>query len=200
MLTGHFTCEPVAGELVRQALAIGFNLMPYEDSIEGHSIQQREYAQAEHIYNLFKKDPKAKVILIGGAEHIEKAAASKDRIPMAASFKILSGIDPLTIDQTTMTEGSINSYGNYLYDQFCKSHAFNSPVVAMVSGKSRDPFGLNLNDLYIFHPPTRYKNGRPVWLAMNGFRKETGVQPAYQNLFFCRPIMIRSIRKNFWDR
>jgi hypothetical protein len=35
--------------------------------------------------------------------------ASGDFIPMAAYFKIISGIEPLTIDQTKMTENSTMS-------------------------------------------------------------------------------------------
>ena len=184
ILTGHYTCEPIAGELVRKALSLGFALVAYEDSSSQHSVNQREYTQAENINKILLKDPTAKMLVLAGAQHIEEGATSDDRIPMAAYFKIISGIDPLTIDQTTLTEQSTSEYGSAIYDYVTKKNVFATSVVLLKNSRSKDLLDLNLCDIYIMHPPTKYRNGRPTWNAINGLKKETAIQPIYQSLFF----------------
>jgi hypothetical protein len=184
VLTGHYTCEPVGGELVRKALQLGFTLIAYEDSNYTHTINQREFTQAENIYRILQKDPNAKILVHAGDKHIEEGAKTDDRIPMAAYFKIVSGINPLTIDQTSLTEQSTSEYGAAVYDYYVKKNAFVTPVVLLKNNRPKDMLDLNLFDMYIMHPPTKYRNGRPTWNAMNGWKKETAIQPIYQTLFF----------------
>lgn len=184
ILTGHYTCEPIAGELVRKALSMGFALVAYEDSSSQHSINQREYAQAENINKILLKDSTAKMLVLAGEQHVEEGATSDDRIPMAAYFKIVSGIDPLTIDQTTLTEQSTSEYGSAIYNYVTKKNVFATSVVLLKNSRSKDLLDLNLCDIYIMHPPTKYRNGRPTWNAINGLKKETPIQPIYQALFF----------------
>lgn len=184
ILTGHYTCEPIAGELVRKALSMGFALVAYEDSSAQHTINQREYTQAENINKILQKDPSAKMLVLAGEQHIEEGATSDDRIPMAAYFKIVSGIDPLTIDQTTLTEQSTSEFGSAIYDYVTKKNVFATSVVLLKNNRSKDLLDLNLCDIYIMHSPTKYRNGRPTWNAINGLKKETAIQPIYQSLFF----------------
>jgi hypothetical protein len=184
VLTGHYTCEPIGGELVRKAISLGFTLIAYEDSNYNHTVNQREYTQAENIYKILQKDPSAKILVHAGDKHIEEGAASDDRIPMAAYFKIVSGIDPLTIDQTSLTEQSTTEYGSAVYQYYSKKNAFVTPVVILKNNHPKDILDLNLCDIYIMHPPTNYRNGRPTWNSMNGWKKETAIQPIYQTLFF----------------
>lgn len=35
----------------------------------------------------------------------------------------------------------------------------------------------------MIHPPTRYLNGRPAWMNMNGWQQETQIIPAYRTSF-----------------
>ncbi len=184
ILTGHYTCEPIGGELVRQALNLGFALVAYDDTSYNHTVNQREYTQAANIYQVLQKDPSAKILVLAGDKHIEEGATSDDRIPMAAYFKIVSGIDPLTIDQTSLTEQSTSEYGSAVYDFYAKKNSFPTPVVLLKNNHPKDIFDLNLCDIYIMHPPTKYRNGRPTWASMSGLKKETAVQPIYQTLFF----------------
>ena len=37
--------------------------------------------------------------------------------------------------------------------------------------------------MHVIHPPTKYINERPVWTAMNGWRTEIPVSPAYRSSF-----------------
>ncbi len=182
--TGYYATEPVAGELIRKALEIGYTLLAYEDTVASHTVNQREYAQAENIYRfLSKKDTSVKILVSASYTHIEEGARSNDRIPMAAYFRIISGIDPLTIDQTEMIESSTSAYGALLYESWIRKHPVTGSVVALSGNKAVDPFDLNLYDIHVIHAPTKYINERPVWMLMDGWKKEIPVSPAYKSLF-----------------
>lgn len=181
--TGHFTCEPIGGELVRRALEIGFKLVAYEDTLsQQHSPNQREYAQAANLYAVLKKDGTAKILVHAGYGHVAEAA-THEYIPMAAYFSVISGIDPFTIDQTNMTEGGTTAYEADLYNSWLKLRPTTTPVIPLKSDTAFDPFSLYQYDVHVIHPPTKYLNGRPTWMSMNGWKKETAVTPAYQSLF-----------------
>jgi len=92
-------------------------------------------------------------------------------------------MDPLTIDQTEMTEGSNSDYGRTLYEGYIKKYHINSTVVPIRKNEPLHFLDEKLFDVYVIHPPTKYSNGRPVWLSMNGIKKEVPVQPVYQTLF-----------------
>ncbi|MEN0005210.1 MAG: OmpA family protein [Bacteroidota bacterium] len=59
----------------------------------------RELAQAINIQNIFAHDPTAKLLIHAGFGHIKEATIAGWE-PMAAQFKKITAIDPLTIDQT----------------------------------------------------------------------------------------------------
>ncbi len=183
-LTGFYVNDPLAAEMIRKAIAIGYTLVPYEDTFTGHTINQREYAQAENLYHfLSAKDSTTKLLVIAGYGHIAKGAISDKKIPMAAYFKIISGIDPFTIDQTEMTENSTSAYGALMYDYWNKKKPISSPVIALEGNKAVDPFGFHLYDLHVIHPPMRYQDGRPLWMTRQEGKKETAIVPAYRTLF-----------------
>ena len=187
VFTGYYTAEPVASELIRKALEIGYTLISYEDTVSAHTTtKQREYAQAENLFNAIRKlDTSAKILVHAGYEHIQEAAKPDTRIPipMAAYFKVISGIDPLTIDQTEMTEMGKDAYTALFYEKWRQKNSFFNSVVAIKNDKTIDPYGLDFYDIHVIHPPTVYRNSRPEWMNMNGWKKETPINPAYKNLF-----------------
>ena len=83
--TGFFSSEPTAGELIRRAIDIGFILVPYEDYLPNHNPNQREYAQAQNLFDFIsKKDTSEKMLVVAGYKHIEEGARQNEAIPMAA--------------------------------------------------------------------------------------------------------------------
>ena len=128
-LTGHYTCEPVGGELVRLALETGFKLVSYEDTLAyKHNASQRDSIQAENIYRVIKNDTAARIFVLAGYGHIAERSFDLSYRPMGMVFKKISGIDPLTIDQTDMTEESNFEYGRILYRDYiqkiCNYYSF----------------------------------------------------------------------------
>lgn len=87
---GFLMRDPVMANLVRAAIKMGFNVFGYDSKYDN----TREIDQAKNIYDkTLSKDHKAKVLILAENDHI-------DRKNMAGRFETISGIAPLTIDQT----------------------------------------------------------------------------------------------------
>lgn len=92
--SGFYTKEPTFGNFIRNALQMGFEVIGY-DTISAN----REYLQADRIYeSTFKKNSKAKVLVWCGIAHVSENESDNPR--MGYHLKKLTGIDPLTIEQT----------------------------------------------------------------------------------------------------
>ncbi len=105
--------EPLYGEIVREAIRLGFILVPYDSS--GSGLQTRDAAQAENLFRkVFARDPHARLFVDAGYAHIDKAAGRLGEIqPMAMQLAKLSGFDPLSIDQTQFLEHSLGGTDDY---------------------------------------------------------------------------------------
>jgi hypothetical protein len=182
--TGFYTNEPVAGELVRKALSLGYTLVSYEDTTfnEHHTSSQRDSIQARNIYKIIQKDPKAKILVYAGYGHISESRIG-DYIPMAMWLTRLSGIDPYTIDQTEMTEESNFEYGRLFYAIFTSKFVITSPSVILKDKRFYNPFEETGYNILVVHPPTIYKYNRPTWLDLGGDRKLVLIQPTEKTLF-----------------
>lgn len=98
--------EPLYGDIVREAIKLGYVIVPYE--ADDPTPQGRESGQARNLYDqVLARDPDAKLFVHAGYAHIDK---QRGRIgsttPMAMQLSKLSGIDPLSIDQTDVREAS----------------------------------------------------------------------------------------------
>ncbi|MCU6769790.1 hypothetical protein OCV73_12655 [Barnesiella propionica] len=93
--SGFYTKEPTLGNFIRNALQIGFNVITYDTDSN-----DRERVQANTIYKkTFRNDPNAKVFVWCGIGHILEN--ERESPSMAYYLKKVSGIDPLTIQQTS---------------------------------------------------------------------------------------------------
>ena len=96
--------EPLYGDIVREAIRLGFIIVPYDSSANDGEIRENE--QANNLYQkVFAKDPGARLFVHCGYAHIDKAAGRLGTIkPLAMRLQKLSGLDPLSIDQTQFLE------------------------------------------------------------------------------------------------
>ena len=104
--TGTYTKEPYFANLVRKAIKLGYTVLPYEtrDTLD-YSIANREKNQANNLAKILKEKP-GKVLVLAGYMHIaEKPLQGYHGVNewMASILKREHGIDPLTIDQTSIT-------------------------------------------------------------------------------------------------
>lgn len=105
--------EPLYGEIVREAIRLGFKLVPYDSS--SNDLQTRDTTQAENLFRkVFASDPHARLFVDAGYAHIDKATGRLGEIqPMAMQLAKLSGFDPLSIDQTQFLEHSLSGSDDY---------------------------------------------------------------------------------------
>ncbi|RAJ27027.1 hypothetical protein [Pedobacter cryoconitis] len=104
--------EPNMANLIREAQRLGFRLIAYESEdhtpdnpdFPAHRRNMRELLQARNLYQVIVKDPKAKILVHAGVSHIWEQAATSKGMYMAEYFKVISGIDPLTINQSVLQE------------------------------------------------------------------------------------------------
>lgn len=162
--TGYYTLEPQFGNLIRNALSIGFVVFPYEaDFSKPIDGKEREIQQAKNIQRILKEDPEAKIFIYAGYDHIrEDSLFNSWGKAMAGRLKEYTGIDPFTIDQVEMMEKSSPVYES----PYSKLKESEHPVVYVDS--IGQPFagsaGSSKFDVSVFHPKTNYVNGRPDWM------------------------------------
>lgn len=161
--SGSYTKEPCFGNLIREAIDIGFTVFPYEQ-VYSDSLQRkygREKAEALNIKKVLDLNPKAKFIIYCGYDHAaEDTLKNFMGLPMAGQLKKLTGINPFTIDQTALTEYFI--VGN----RYRKLMNGKNDVLYIDSNfnyfnRATFPKAIDCN---VYHPNSEFINNRPTWL------------------------------------
>jgi len=174
LTTGTYTLDPVYAAFVRQALALGYEPVAYEmtaaQAKADDSLKGREEAQANNLMAaIFTAHPTARALIYVGFGHIgERPVGEGGAEFMASRLKRKTGVDPLTIDQTQISDlrpQSRPAYG-------VAAARINKPAVFFVG---HDPLILGdaqdttaAVDLQVVHPPRRYVDGRAAWLTTLG--------------------------------
>jgi len=168
--TGAYTQEPVYGDLVRTALRLGFRVVAYEAPL-GLNRDPRERAQAANLAGrILAVDPHARIVVHAGYGHIAKSVPEGSLVPMAIRFRELTGIDPLTVDQSHMTEHSRPEVEEPLYRAVAARDGFTRPTVYVNAAGQAWSYNPAQYDIVVFSPRSRYEQGRPTWLRMGGLR------------------------------
>jgi len=197
MHSGYYVCEPVAGELMRKAIEIGYTLIPYEDTAAAvHNANQRDSVQAAHLYEVLRRDSTSKILVHASYAHISKKQQPDGYIPMALAFWRLSGVEPLTIDQTDMTEESNFGYGRVIYQAYTTKFKITQPSIALLNNSPVNVTDKDLYDLTIIHPPTQWLDGRPTWLSLGGTRQPTYVKSPSSSVFMVQAYYQQEIDNN----
>jgi hypothetical protein len=167
--------EPLFGEIVRKALQLGFVVVPYD--ADSDTPQGRESGQAKNLYQrVFAEHPEARLFVHAGYAHIDKAKGRLgEATPMAAQLQQLSGIEPLSIDQTQFRDGNPR-VPLYAYDQLVASFHPALPTVLLHQGDGRawtpEP---ELHDVAVILPPDQAADEAankeaPGWYTLDGQR------------------------------
>jgi len=162
--TGYYSSEPVCAQIIREAIRLGFRLIPYEDTIGyKHTNNQRDSIQAENLYNRIKtKNGIEKTVVLAGYGHIAEDTFSPEFKSMAMYFQSISKINPLTVNQCEFIEESyMSTLSKKVVDIIYNPDSVFAITKEYVKGVI---FNEPLYDIYIYHPTTKYIRNRPNWL------------------------------------
>lgn len=199
---GWYTQDPVFAETVREAARLGYRFADYEQTWlqsapEGSDaeaeIAAREQAQAENlIANVLTPYPDAKVFVFVGYSHaMEKPGLGGTWF--AARLKALTGIDPLTIEQSWNWPALDPANDARHVAAVLTKFAPTAPIAVSKDGVS---VGGRIHggqmDLSVFHPRRAPVGGRPGWLAADPMRRavEVTVPP------FSGPALLQVLRSS----
>ena len=167
--SGYYTCEPFYGNLVRDAINEGFEIFAYETTRIGNSdssgINLREVDQARYIKKILDKDPKAKILIHCGWDHIVEAPYPAWGKAMAGRLYEYTGINPFTIDQTKLTEHSSAEYQNPYWTSL--NLEYYAMFIDSVGQAFYGPQEYKQYDARVYHPKTKWLHGRPHWVFEN---------------------------------
>ena len=125
----EYLLEPLYGEIVRQAIKLGYIIVPYD--VDTSSSGDRDTIEAQTLYEkVFAKDPQAKLFVHAGYSHIDKAAGNlgSDIKPMAMQLKRLSGYDPLCVDQVQFRDVAVGGLDYGFYDKVALQFSPHRPI------------------------------------------------------------------------
>ncbi|QEC43509.1 hypothetical protein [Pseudobacter ginsenosidimutans] len=181
--TGYYTQEPQFGNLIREALQLGFIIFDYEYTDEEYD---RELGQAKNIAAFMEKHP-GKYLIHCGYGHVEEKEDQQQRMAMAGHLKKITGTDPLTINQDALTEHSAPFFEAADY-----RHIQAAWPAVLVNEKGETYNGItgdHLYDIRLFHPQTSYLHDRPSWL-FNLMPGRIAFHPPAKKLTIGYPVLV----------
>jgi hypothetical protein len=163
--SGYYTKEPLYANLIRTALEIGYTVFAYETQNmrdDSAGINFREIEQAKNIKKILNKDSSAKILIHCGYDHLVETDYPGWGKTMAGRFREYTGINPFTIDQVKLTERSSSKYENPFYKTINLNYFafFVDSAGNLFNGQK----GINQYDVRLYHPRTKWQNGRPDWM------------------------------------
>lgn len=172
--TGGYVSEPQFAELVREALRLGFVPVAYEDQNPCADLpgepdfcpNQRDRNQAQILKSrVFDKDPRAKVVVHAGFDHIRKNGRGKWRT-MALVLRELTGVGALSVDQVELAERSAPAFERAAYKAALEAFKPEGPVVLSAADGTGWvlPEDKGAYDFHVLHPRAAVRHGRPDWV------------------------------------
>lgn len=183
--TGYYTKDPQFGNLLRDALAIGYNLFAYEDT-GGGSGKPREIGQAKNIQKVMDARPNEKFLIHCGFAHVLEGTYTSWEKAMAGRLTEYTGINPLTINQVLYSEKSEIKFNHPMLK------AMDFKFSSILLDKDKQPMkyerGAAYADIAVLHPNTTYSNGRPNWLKAAAAIPLSDIQMEF-------PVMVLAFKK-----
>lgn len=184
--SGFYTVEPICAEMVRTAIRLGFKVVAYESEEEGNG-DVREHAQAKNLQDrVFRQDPDARLVVNAGYAHIQENGRYLGGRSMAQHFRKLTGIDPLTIEQTMMIEHPPGTENHPYYHAVVDKLQPRQPIV--FEGREGKTWSLKAKayDVSVFFPVDVIREKRPTWADLDGLRRPYTVNGTFcQGQFPC---------------
>lgn len=191
--SGAYLQDPVFAEFIREARRDGWKLVAYEADVDAsvqgpERISQREQGQARNLVEqVFAWQPQVRIFIHVGYGHAVKTpqALGQGRgsvLWMAGELKQMTGIDPLSIDQSWTYAHPDPSRELSSYRAALALHSGSEPFVLRRPDGSARLLQLapGAVDLQVIHPSHALVSGRPAWLAAWALRRPFPIPDAWQ--------------------
>lgn len=172
--TGYYGHDPVYAEAIREGVALGYRLAPYEQRDEQHDpaktdnldlIAEREQAECDNLQAFLQAQPEARILVYVGYSHLREGLDLRGSEWMASRLKRATGLDPLTITQSSTGSFGPHAPDNLLTQQVLACFAPNTSIIVETADGVSVGAEVDAADLAVFHPPWPDRWGRPGWLA-----------------------------------
>lgn len=179
--TGYYVNDVVFAELVRSAMQLNYRIVAYDMEKDQRAPsdrpkqinrqEERDSWQAKNILaRVFDVDKDTKLLVHLGYDHLLESRTDA-WAPMAHFLRQLTGLDPLTIDQTVFSERGTHELEHPLRVS-ARQHGFLGDEAVVLLDSNGEPVGSGEPvDLNVFGLVTRYAKGRPVWMGMGDRRQ-----------------------------
>ena len=125
----EYLLEPLYGEIIRQAIKLGYIIVPYD--ADASASTARDTIEAQTLYEkVFAKDPQAKLFVHAGYSHIDKASGNLGSgiKPMGMQLAQMSGYDPLCVDQVQFRDVAVGGLDFGFYDKVALQFSPHEPI------------------------------------------------------------------------
>jgi hypothetical protein len=193
---GIFVTEPVVAACIRKAISMGFQVVScapdYTQTIPNNARKMQAVRLGEYIRELPTQE---KCLVITQPGNNALAYSDSTDVPLGVYLSAWLQEKIVSIDQCFLTENSLNEYGAFLYSLLQYKNPVNKPTLPMLDGKPLRAMEEELYSAMIWHPSPAYQNNRPVWMSMQGWRKEMEIPAAFKNSFLIQAYHLDEIKK-----
>jgi hypothetical protein len=191
---GLFTSEPVLAEFIRLAIASGFSVISCQPDYSIKNPHERKKNQALQLGNYFSKISSTEKLVVITQPELMVSADNKNVQPLSLYLSSLRGVPCLSIDQCTLSAGSVDAAGAWLYEWLSYQKSIDRPVVPLQKNMP-----LLWNEAYysfmVWHPEPAFQNQRAVWLGFNGKRKTIALPAAHARSWLVQAFYLEEISK-----
>ena len=202
---GNYTDEPLFGELIREAIGLGFQVVSFSPtSVEierAKKIVQKNmslsandsklminavnWSKAMNLNRQYSKNKAGKYVVLTHKSQVYKKEQNGIR-SMAVWFEQITQTSPYTIEQVIMneqcaaTEHPLYKFANVNYPAVLKKY---SKVYQAPLDKVEEMY-----DVQLFHPRTQFVQNRPTWLKQGDQRSAYQVNADQYNMTY--PLLV----------
>ena len=117
--------------------------------------------RAQNLYErVFKNDPNARLVVNAGFAHIQKTGKYLGGTSMGEFFQKISGIDPLTIEQTMMIQHARADQNHPYYIALTQAQHLREPSVFVDAGGKTWTLKPDEYDMSVIFPPQEASTDR----------------------------------------
>jgi hypothetical protein len=184
--SGKYVSEPQYGELIREAVRLGFTILVY--AAEPHTSSKE---QAQNIQKTLQEDPNAKILILANLVQKTNEETPNNLQSLANEIKSLTNITPFAIDQVANMEHSEKKLNSAFLDWVAPDE---SVVMVNEEGKCFNGLASNtLGDCQVFHPFTHYRQGRGDWMFLQDRRRAYNLPAAMLTVGY--PCLVSAYRR-----